>query len=327
MHTTLAPPLRALALTAFVSLSITALVSPPSFASPVGGSVWTTAEGSADVSIALTANPGEVTPGQRVNFKSVVANAGPDRATHVKLVEDLPGSGSLFEVDPAQGACSVQPSTITCKLGSIRAGKSVEVDLVWFTPTKPTGLFTQAIVSADQGDPNGDNNQASAGSQPCLTDCTGGWVPDGGQVDGPPVGGDVTQSADIVAPPGVRGPLSSQNQSESPCQEPPDFVHYGQVFVVEVPAATGTRAYTFRLTLVTSEDPEVGVPPHEPLKDIEVIRGCVELPHCLTSHHNLRSIPKGADGCIFKVRRDMRTKDVVITTLDTGQDPPIRGGG
>ena len=40
-----------------------------------------------------------------------------------------------------------------------------------------------------------------------------------------------------------------------------------------------------------------------------------------------RSIPEGYQGCVYNVRRDAYTKVVTISELDTGQDPPIRGGG
>jgi len=327
VRTSARTPLRLLALAGLVALPLTMLGSASAGAASIRHAASPDSAALADMAIAMTANPPTVTAGQDVNFKSIVTNNGPDGATGAFYAEDVPEVGSYVSATPSQGTCSIDFPALECDLGSIASGGSVEVDLVWNTPAEASSVTNDARVGALQEDPNPENNDASATTEPCGTDCTGGWLADGGRVDGPPVGGDVTQSADIIAPPGVSGPVSSVNTSESPCQEPPDFDPYGEVFVLQVPTDTGKRAYTFRLTLVTSEDTSVGVPPHEPLKQIEVLRGCVEIPRCRTHRHNLASIPTGAEGCVFKVHRDMRTKNVTITTLDTGQDPPIRGGG
>jgi len=215
---------------------------------------------------------------------------------------------------------------VSCDLGGLSSGEGATVDVQVKTPGSPASVSGDTNVSADQSDPNTGNNESSASTEPC-SDCTGGFVTGGGKVNGPPIGGDVTQSASIVAPPSVTGQITSQNLDQSPCQEPPDFEPYGKVFLVEGPEASGRQVYTNKFKMVTSEDPTVGVPPHEPLQYITLLRTCVEIPQCLTRHHNRNSIPSGFEGCVFKVHRDKRTGIVTITELDTGNDPPIRGGG
>jgi hypothetical protein len=122
--------------------------------------------------------------------------------------------------------------------------------------------------------------------------------------------------------------VSSTNTGTSPCQEPPGFETYGKVFVVEVPAAPGSRVYLNRYRFVTSADPSVGVPPHERLNQIKLLRTCIEIPRCLFPRHKkLSSIPAGFQGCVYRVHRNRTTKVVTISELDTGNDPPIRGGG
>ena len=320
-------PLRVLAMAGLVALPLTMLGSSAAGAASVGLASSPKSAALADMAISMTANPPSVSPGQNVDFKSIVTNNGPYGATGAFYAQDTPEGGSFVSIGASQGTCSTDLPAVECDLGSIASGGSVVVDFVWATPAESSSVENDAHVGALQEDPNPANNEASATSEPCGTGCTGGWISDGGRVDGPPVGGDVTQSADILAPPGVSGPVSSVNTAESPCQEPPGFDPYGEVFVLQVPAATGKRAYMFRLTLVTSEDSAVGVPPGEPLNDIEVVRACVEIPRCLTHQHKLRAIPPGAEGCIFGVHRNKHTQNVLITTLDTGQDPPIRGGG
>jgi len=309
--------LRLIALAALLAVPLTAIGAGPSGAEAA----------LADMAIAMTANPPTVSAGQNVNFKSIVSNNGPDEATNAYYAEHMPGVGSFVSVTTSQGSCNVDYPALSCEFGTIANGGSVEVDLVWNTPSEPSAVTNDAVVGATEEDPNSDNNEASATAEPCGTDCTGGWLADGGRVDGPPLGGDVTQSASIIAPRGVSGPVSSENTPDSPCQEPPGFDPYGEVFVVQVPGPMGKHAYTLRLKLVASDDPAVGVPPDEPLKDIDVVRACVEIPNCRTHRHNLASIPAGAEGCLFKVHRNRLTRNVTITVLDTGQDPPIRGGG
>lgn len=320
-------PLRLVALCALMTLPLIAAAQGTAGAAPLLGTPTPASAALADLSIGMTANPSAVSPGQDVDFKSTVVNNGPDAAANAFYAEHVPTVGSFVSVTTSQGSCNFDYPALACEFGTIASGGSAVVDLVWTTPGEPAPVTNDANVGATTEDPNFENNEASATAEPCGTDCTGGWLDDGGRVDGPPLGGDVTQSADILAPPGVHGPVSSVNTPESPCEEPPDFDPYGQVFVLEVPSLSGKKAFTFRLKLVTSSDPTIGIPPNEPLNEIELLRGCVPLPHCRTHRHNLASIPEGSDGCLFKVHRNMRTKNVVITELDTGQDPPIRGGG
>jgi uncharacterized repeat protein (TIGR01451 family) len=286
----------------------------------------TSQEGDADVGVVLAALPPNISPGQLLNFQPTVTNAGPDDATGVQLFETVPEGLTIVEIDPSQGQCGQDGNLVICGLGTIKNGGDATVDVVVQTPDSFKALVAKANVSADQSDPNGENNNSKATGRSCTRDCTGAWFDDGGTVDGPRIHGYVTQSATLSAPTGVHGPVSSQNMKESPCQEPPDFETYGQVFDVNGPEATDGRVYLNKYRLITSEDTSVGVPPGEPLHDITLIRSCVVLPRCLSRAQNTRSIPEGFQGCIYRVTRNYHGV-VTISELDTGQDPPIRGGG
>ena len=102
--------------------------------------------------------------------------------------------------------------------------------------------------------------------------------------------------------------------------------------VVAIEPATGrilalVQSPSFDPGLISSNDPSIGVPFKEPLGDIKLLRQCVEIPRCLNDKKTLRSIPPGFQGCIHRVRRSTTTRVVTIAELDTGNDPPIRGGG
>jgi uncharacterized repeat protein (TIGR01451 family) len=167
---------------------------------------------STDLVVSMTVGPTSVTPGANARFPSIITNNGPDDATNVVLRDTIPENGSFVEATPSQGSCGAPDGgVVTCALGGIGAGLSAEVDVVLQTPSDPARVMNEASAAADQPDPNPENNQASAVSQPCGSDCTGGWVDEGGTIHGPPLGGDVTQSATLTAPPSVSGVLSSNN--------------------------------------------------------------------------------------------------------------------
>jgi uncharacterized repeat protein (TIGR01451 family) len=287
----------------------------------------TSQEGGADVGVALAALPPNVSPGQLVNFKPTVTNAGPEDATGVQLSESVPEGLQIVEIEPSQGECGQDGNLVICGLGTIVKGGSAFVDVVVQTPDSFKALVAKAQVSADQSDPNGANNASKATARSCTRNCTGAWFDDGGTVAGPKIRHYVTQSATLTAPTGVHGPVSSVNTKDSPCQEPPDFETYGQIFDVNGPAATEGRVYLNKFRLITSEDTSVGVPPGEPLGKVTLIRTCVELPRCLSRAQNVQSIPPGFQGCVYRVTRNPYNENVTISELDTGQDPPIRGGG
>jgi uncharacterized repeat protein (TIGR01451 family) len=295
---------------------------------PTGPTAEVTVTGGegADVGISMAPQPSTVSPGATVLFHSDVVNNGPEDATNVNVGDDISSNGAIVSASASQGECSIDGQHVSCGLGGLSSGGDATVDVQVKTPGQPASVSSDGTVSAFQPDPNPDNNQASASTEPC-TDCTGGFVSGGGRVTGPPIGGDVTQSASFQAPSSVTGQITSETVSQSPCTEPPDFETYGEVFLVDAPAASGRQVYTDRYKMVTSVDTTVGVPPHEPLKHITLLRGCIELPRCLSTKRTRSSIPSGFEGCIFKVHRDMRTKIVTISELDTGNDPPIRGGG
>jgi uncharacterized repeat protein (TIGR01451 family) len=277
-----------------------------------------TSQDGADVGVALAALPANVSPGQLLNFKPTITNAGPEDATGVQVSETAPEGVKIVEIEPSQGECGQDGNLVICSLGTITNGGSAFVDVVVQTPDSFKALVAKAHVSADQDDPNGENNDSKATSRSCTRDCTGAWFDDGGTVAGPKFRRFVSQSGTLSAP--------TVNLIESPCQEPPDFETYGRPFDVNGPAATEGRVYLNKFRLITSEDTSVGVPPGEPLGNVTLIRSCVELPRCLSRGQTTRSIPPGFEGCVYRVTRSY-SGIVTISELDTGGDPPIRGGG
>jgi uncharacterized repeat protein (TIGR01451 family) len=300
---------------------------------PVGANeshAWTGV--TADMGVTLNASPDHVSSGAKAQFEAVVTNNGPDAATTAVLTEQL--SAGSFVASSLPGDCSlVNAQQMTCDIGDIGSGGSATRDVL---VTAPSSNFSDtASVTADQADLNPSNDSATFNETICV-DCTGGFVTNGGTLNGPPIDrGNVKQSATLVVPTNITGPATSDNVGSDVVPDCPGFEQYGQVFLVVSPPTTPTSPYKFALTIESNNNPALGVPVQEPVGKIEVLRGCTPLKQCVRNVDGSFSIPvakpgkPSIHGCILQVRRNNKSGNVKMTTLDDGAlgDPPIRGGG
>jgi uncharacterized repeat protein (TIGR01451 family) len=106
----------------------------------------------------LTSPP--ISVGDDVTYQITVTNNGPNDATNVNLNDMLLG-GFDFNT-PAPAGCSiVNPGLMTCALGDIANGDSV--NFTYTAKAQSTGTFSNlATVSSDVSDPQTFNNTASA---------------------------------------------------------------------------------------------------------------------------------------------------------------------
>jgi uncharacterized repeat protein (TIGR01451 family) len=286
----------------------------------------------ADVGVDLTATPNHVNTGAKAQFEAVVTNNGPDDATNTVLAEHL--SAGSFAPSSVPAGCSLTDSqNMTCDLGSIGSGDSETRDVL---VTAPAGDFSDtATAAADQGDFNTSNDSATANVTICV-DCTGGFVTNGGTLNGPAIDRNhVKQSATLVVPTGITGGATSDNVGSDVVPDCAGFEQYGKVFLVVTPPSTPANPFTFKLTLESNNDPTLGVPIQEPVGHIKVLRDCTPEKHCVTNGDGTFSIPVAKPGkpfihgCVFQVHRNNQSGTVIMKTLDDGAagDPPIRGGG
>jgi uncharacterized repeat protein (TIGR01451 family) len=99
--------------------------------------------------VASNRNP---TAGADVTYKITVGNDGPGTATGVTLKDPVPNGVTYKSAKPSQGSCTLAHATITCKLGTIAAGRSLIVRVtvrVDSTERKRT-ITNTAIVSASE---------------------------------------------------------------------------------------------------------------------------------------------------------------------------------
>jgi uncharacterized repeat protein (TIGR01451 family) len=123
----------------------------------------TTVTPAADLSIVQTDVPDPVHLGQTLTYTLSVANGGPSSATGVAVSDTLPKNAGFGSVTSSQGTCTVKPSKqqVTCSLGTIPNRGNATVTITVKPTTKGT-IVNTATVSAQEADPNGANNSATA---------------------------------------------------------------------------------------------------------------------------------------------------------------------
>jgi uncharacterized repeat protein (TIGR01451 family) len=111
----------------------------------------------ADLVVAKTDAVDPVTVGDPVTYTVTVTNDGPVDATGVTVTDTLDAATSYVSATPDQGSCSETGGTITCDLGAIAAGDSVDITIV-ADPTAVGSVTNTVAVTGDQPDPDPDNN-------------------------------------------------------------------------------------------------------------------------------------------------------------------------
>ena len=67
-----------------------------------------------------------VVAGTSFAYTVTVSNGGPSDSVGVVLTDVLPGGVTFVSAVPVQGSCSEAAGTVTCPLGTIAAGGSVD---------------------------------------------------------------------------------------------------------------------------------------------------------------------------------------------------------
>jgi len=107
----------------------------------------------------------EVTAGRTLTYTIEVANNGSSMAANVVVVDTLPAGITFIGATPDQGSCvyDVPTHKLTCYLGSVAAGGTVEIVVVMDVPASVPGgtlLRNNVNVSSDTYEPDTSNNWA-----------------------------------------------------------------------------------------------------------------------------------------------------------------------
>jgi uncharacterized repeat protein (TIGR01451 family) len=115
---------------------------------------------SADLSISKDTPATSAPTGSTLTYTLTVSNAGPDAATNVVVVDDLPSGLQFVSATPSQGTCNAS-DPITCNLGGIAIGGSATVTIQALVTATSGTITNTATVSATEDDPNPGNNEGA----------------------------------------------------------------------------------------------------------------------------------------------------------------------
>ena len=147
----------------------------------------------ADLVMEKSASPNGVITGEQLTYTLEVTNDGPSDATGVVATELLPSGTAFVSATSTQGTCSDSGGAVTCDLGGLASEASATVEIVVTVtvackPNKATDIGNTASVAANEADPVGASNTATADTE-VLCDDDGDGI--GNQVeDSAPNSGD-----------------------------------------------------------------------------------------------------------------------------------------
>ncbi len=121
-----------------------------------------------DLSIAKTDSPDPVEEGQELTYTLHVANAGPSDATGVVVTDTLPPSVAFVS---ASAGCTEAAGTVTCSVGNLAAGASLDLVIVVSVPYGERGpLANTAVVTGDRTDTDPTNDTDGETTDVLYTD-------------------------------------------------------------------------------------------------------------------------------------------------------------
>ncbi|UFN45121.1 DUF11 domain-containing protein [Nocardioides okcheonensis] len=113
----------------------------------------------ADLVVTKRAVTSPVVAGRPVQYVVTVSNDGPSDAAAVTLADVVPTSISAITATATAGSCAVTAGTVSCALGALPAGRSVQITIDGLLAAGATGtLINSATASSPTTDPAPGNN-------------------------------------------------------------------------------------------------------------------------------------------------------------------------
>lgn len=121
-----------------------------------------TAQGTADVGVAVQSAPTSVNAGAQVTYTLTATNNGSTLARGVSVVNLIPSGATLVSANSAQATVVIGASSVTFNFGTLGVGQTGEATVVVQTSTSSIPSITDsATISSQEGDPQANNNSAS----------------------------------------------------------------------------------------------------------------------------------------------------------------------
>jgi len=115
----------------------------------------------ADLTLTMTGAPDPVLVGNNLTYSIAIKNSGPVQATTVTAGDQLPSGVTFVSATANQGTCTFLSGLrlVRCDLGGLNNGATARVTIV-VKPTQKGTIKNQALVAANQSDPNTADNTA-----------------------------------------------------------------------------------------------------------------------------------------------------------------------
>ncbi|MSU58714.1 MAG: DUF11 domain-containing protein [Pedosphaera sp.] len=120
-----------------------------------------TTVGIADAGVTLGDSPDPITAGQLLTYTVTVTNGGPDTATSVSAVLNVPSEVQIVSFTPSQGSASRNGSDVTAAFGSITSGGSATLTVTG-VPTTTNAANAFVSITHGESDPVSGNDSAAA---------------------------------------------------------------------------------------------------------------------------------------------------------------------
>lgn len=115
-----------------------------------------------DLIVSNTDSPDPVQTGQPLTYTVRVTNNGPDTASGVFLIDNLPNGSVFVSASPTQGSCSHSSGKVTCSIGSMTNASVVTVAIVVNAPAATGTMTNSASATSASIDPNSANSTSTA---------------------------------------------------------------------------------------------------------------------------------------------------------------------
>lgn len=152
---------------------------------------------SADLSVSKD-GPSQVNEGQDFGYSITVANAGPNDATNVAVVDTLPAAVEFVSAAGPGWSCGFSNGTVTCTRPSLAAGASTAISITVTAPETVGTLLNTVSTSADEDDPNDEDNTDEEETEVVNTTLGIAVVKSASPTSVPETSGDVTYTVEIV---------------------------------------------------------------------------------------------------------------------------------
>jgi len=223
--------------------------------------VHETANPVADVFVQKLVRDGDasVSTGGSIAFLIIAANAGPDTAQNVHLVDTVPSGATLVSFTQQSGPACLPADANDCTMASLTNGERAEFTAVYQVGGTPGTLFTTASVSSTTADSNTDNNSSTA-----QFEVTGGGTPSQCSLicptnltfaEDPGTGGHIVHSADFPDPV-TTGDCGSVSTTASPNPQTNDYFFPLGTSVITASTESGETC-TFTVTVTDNQNPTI----------------------------------------------------------------------